>query len=61
MKTFIESQYRVEFIEWATPTDDGEGVRFVALVAGRLIVAESLALMLSALQERTHTPLRLAA
>lgn len=61
MKDFIETQYAARVIQWNEPTDDGEGVIFSALYAGRFIQADSLALLLSALQDESHQPLMLAA
>ena len=61
MRAYLEAQYNANIVRWNEPTDDGEAVEFAAYCGGRLIVAESLALLLSALQERTQTPLLLLA
>lgn len=60
MRQFIETQYSAEVLQWDEPDGDG-GVTFSAYARGALIVAPSLALLLSALQDEAHTPLLLAA
>ncbi len=59
MREMIEAQYDCEFIRFAEW--DGECEQFSVLCGGELIVADSLALLLSELQSRTLWPLRLAA
>jgi hypothetical protein len=56
MREFIEAQYHARFVQFGEPDDEG-GTVFSAYCGGRFIVAPSLALMLSALQERTQHPL----
>jgi hypothetical protein len=58
MRTLIERQYDCEIRQWGEY--DGETCVFSAVQRGHLIVAESLALLLSALQELDHFPLILA-
>jgi len=55
MHEFIEAQYDAEVIRWDEPTGDGDSV-FEVMHRGRLIRADSLALILSALQDRTRRP-----
>ncbi len=59
MLDFITRQYAAEVLRWAEPTEDGE--LYEVLAFGRVIRADSLALLLSALQDFTRQPLRLAA
>lgn len=61
MRHLIETQYDVTFLAWDEPTDDLGGVEYRALKAGRLIVADSLALLLSELQRECPVALLLAA
>ncbi len=61
MKDMIERQYDAQVMQWGEPEDDLGGVIYSAYQRGRLIVAESLALLISALQERDQRPLLLAA
>lgn len=61
MRDHIERQYNAQFTSWNEPTDDDYGVQFVCIHAGRVIVADSLALVLAELQAATHQALRLAA
>lgn len=58
MREFIEDQYGVEVIRWAEPTEDGE--LYEVIHDGRVIRADTLALVLAAVQERSRQPLRLA-
>jgi len=58
MREFIEDQYGVEVIRWAEPTEDGE--LYEVIHRGRVIRADTLALVLSAVQERSRQPLYLA-
>lgn len=48
MREFLEDQYGVEVRQWATPTEDGE--LYEVVHQGRVIRADSLALLLSAVQ-----------
>lgn len=59
MREFIERQYNCTFIRFAD--FDGEHEMFECIVNGELILADSLALMLSELQSRTHRAMLLAA
>lgn len=59
MRDHIESQYSATFSQWAEW--DGECERYAVYMNGELILADSLALLLSELQGRTHIPLLLAA
>lgn len=61
MREFLESQFGARIVQWAEPTDDFGGQTFSAVCAGRLIVAESLALLVSALQDRARSPIILLA
>lgn len=58
MREFIEDQYGVEVIRWGEPTEDGE--LYEVIHRGRVIRADTLALVLSAVQEVAVKPLRLA-
>lgn len=61
MRDFIETQLDARVVQWAEPEDDLGGVIFSAIQRGRLIVAESVALLVSALQETERRPLILLA
>jgi hypothetical protein len=61
MRTAIEAQFSCSILDWNLPEDDFGAVRFSAYVGGELLVADSLALLISALQEREPYPLLLAA
>lgn len=61
MRALIEAQFDCTILVWDEPTDDLGNTQFRAYKAGRLIVADSLALLISALQDEDHIPLRLAA
>lgn len=52
MREFLEDQYGVVIRQWATPTDDGEGELYEVVHQGRVIRADSLALLLSEVQAR---------
>lgn len=58
MREFIETQYGVSVLRWAEPTEDGE--LYEVVHEGRVVRADSLALLLSAVQDHSHQPLRLA-
>lgn len=58
MRSFLEAQYGARVLRWDEPEDDR--TVFEALHEGALIRADSLALLLSALQARTKAPLVLA-
>lgn len=59
MRDLIEQFYNIRVLEWDEPTDFGP--RFVVIQAGCMIVADSLALLISELQAATHQPMMLAA
>lgn len=63
MRELLESLYGAEILAWGEPTDDGE--RYEAIVAGRLVVADSAHLLLRAVAtvdvRSRRPPLRLAA
>lgn len=61
MRDLIETQFDCEILAWDEPKDDLGWREFRALKAGRLIVADSLALLISALQDEEHIPLMLLA
>lgn len=61
MRDLIEAQYSARVIQWNEPNGDLDGVTYSAIVAGRYIVAESLALLISALQDEARSPLLLMA
>lgn len=61
MRDLIESQYSAKIVQWNEPEDDLGGVIFSAIQRGRLIVAESVALLVSALQDTERRPLILLA
>ena len=61
MRDLIEAQYQCEVRQWGEPQDDLDTALYSAVQSGRLIVAESLALLISALQERIQRPLLLCA
>jgi hypothetical protein len=58
MREFIEDQYGVQVLRWDEPTEDG--TVFEVIHQGRVIRADTLALILSAVQEVAVKPLRLA-
>lgn len=59
MREFLESTYGIRFLAFNEPTgDEDASVQFIALHNGRMILADSLPLILSALVE---TPRALAA
>lgn len=58
MREFLETHYNVRVIRWDEPTDFG--VEFEVIHNGRVIRADSAALILAAVQDRTHRPLHLA-
>ena len=61
MREWIERTFSAQVITWAEWDDDGE--RYEVLANGRLIVADSLGLLIEALnaQRAAWPPLRLAA
>lgn len=59
MREYIQSQYGVEILRWDEPTEDGS-VLFEAIADGYVLRADSLALLLSLIQEHTHRPLVLS-
>lgn len=61
MRDLIEDQFTCTIRQWAEPTDDFGGEVYSAVQNGRLLVAESLALLISALHEEAHRPLILLA
>ncbi len=61
MRQHIEDQYGARIISWGEPQDDLGSVIYSALFRGRLIVADSAALLLSELQSATSRPLLLMA
>jgi hypothetical protein len=52
----LESQYNARIVQWNEPDDEGASV-FSAFVGGQYVVAPSLALLISALQDRERAPL----
>lgn len=58
MREFIEDACNVEILRWAEPVEDGE--MYEVIHEGRVIRADSVALVLAAVQERSRQPLRLA-
>lgn len=61
VRDLIESQFSARILQWNEPEDDLGGVVFSAIQRGRLIVAESVALLISALQDEERRPLILMA
>ena len=61
MRAQIEQQFHCRIIQWAEPQDDSGALAFSALASGTFILADSLPLLIEALQALTHQPLRLAA
>jgi len=61
MRTAIEEQFDCTISAWNEPSDDLGGVQFRPIIAGRLVIADTLALLISALQEADHRPLMLMA
>ncbi len=61
MRDLLEAQFSCSIRAWNEPVDDMGSVLFSALIDGELVLADSLALLISALQERAHYPLLLAA
>lgn len=61
MRTALEVQFSCTIRQWNEPVDDLGGTLFSAVHGGELILADSLALLISALQEREPLPLLLAA
>lgn len=61
MRAYLEAQFHCRILAWDEPTDDLGGVQYRALVAGRLVVADSLALLISELYEARHQPVVLMA
>lgn len=59
MRDMIEQQFHCKVVQWAEPTDDG--AIFSAVKDGRWLMAESLALLISALQDADPRPLMLLA
>lgn len=57
----IEAQFACRILDWNLPEDDLGAVRFSAYAGGELVVADSLALLIEALEEREPHPLLLAA
>jgi len=57
----IEHQFNCSIRQWGEPTDDMGGEAWSAVQHGRLICAESLALLISALQDHTPRPVWLLA
>lgn len=57
MRDLLETQFHCTILSWAEPTDDGH--LFSAIIDGVMVQAESVALLVSALQDRTHQPIRL--
>lgn len=60
MLQYLQTQYGVQVHQWDECDEDGQPV-FAVWHNGRLIVAASCALLLSALQDATHAPLVLMA
>lgn len=61
MRDSIERQYECRVLQWDEPIGAMDGSVFSAYQRGRLVVAESLALLISALQENEPRPLLLMA
>ena len=59
MRDLLEHQFDCTILQWAEESDHGQ--IFSAVQDGVLLVAESLALLISALQDRTHQPVMLMA
>jgi hypothetical protein len=59
MREYLIEQYGALILRWDEPEDDT--VIFEVLHEGALIRANSAALILSAVQDRTHQALRIAA
>lgn len=59
MIDLLETQYHCKIVQWNEPTDDG--AIFSAVKDGRWLMAESLALLISALQDADPRPLMLLA
>lgn len=59
MRALIESQFNCQVLQWAEASDDGQ--IFSAVRDGVLLVAESVALLVSALQDHSRRPLLLMA
>ncbi len=57
MRDLLEHQFDCEIVQWDEPTDCGPV--FSAVQNGVWLQAESLALLISALQDRLHQPLLL--
>lgn len=61
MRQHLETQFSCRIVSWSEPADDLGGVIFSAFHRGRLVVAESLALLISALQDEDARPVWLLA
>lgn len=59
MKELIEEQFNCQVVQWNEESDHGP--LFSAILDGVWIQAESVALLISALQDRTHLPVLLMA
>jgi len=56
MREHLEAHYGARVVQWNEPDDEGATV-FSAYVGGAFVVAPSLALLISALQDREQVPL----
>ncbi len=61
MYDLITTQYNARIVSWGEPQDDLGGAVYSAILRGRLIVADTAALLLSELQALTQRPLLLMA
>jgi len=62
MRTLIEREYSCRIVQWNEPCGAGDGAVYSAYTSsGAYICAESLALLISALQDAEHSPCALLA
>lgn len=60
VRELLETQFNCRIVQWGEGTDEDMEL-FSAIQHGRWVRADSLALLISALQDATHRPVVLAA